>query len=366
MQIAYNITRRREPIEYIVVHDTGNTASGANARSHFSYFNGGDRGSSADFFVDDREILCVNDYHANYTWHCGDGYGKYGITNGNSVGVELCINADGDYEKAFANMVQCVRELMEELGIDAGHVVRHYDASRKVCPGSFAGDGWARWREFKTELEGTNVPLTVQKLDNIYIQEIYPPDFGIFVCDCSKRDVGVDNYFNLGFFAVGSDGKTIPIGNLADCGNIISQAKDNADWINVAGKELTTLYVKQDGAFGITKTDTLEGKNIRTAVSGIPIVLGGKPSTMEDVRAEGYFGNECYDTWHGFLGLRGSDIVYAAARCDFGQMPWILIALGVRDAIKVDGGGSFILHNGKELIGTGENRRINNVGMWRG
>lgn len=212
----------------------------------------------------------------------------------------------------------------------------------------------------------TSVPLTVQKLDNIYIQEIYPPDFGIFVCDCSKRDVAVDNYFNLGFFAVGADGETIPIGNLADSGQIICQAKDNADWINVAHKQLTTLYVKNDGSFGVTKTDTLEGKNIKTAVSGIPIVLGGKPSTMEDIKAEGYFGNECYDTWHGFLGLRGSDIVYAAARCDFGQMPWILIALGVRDAIKVDGGGSFILHNGKELIGTGENRRINNVGMWRG
>lgn len=214
--------------------------------------------------------------------------------------------------------------------------------------------------------EESNVPLTVQKLDNIYIQEIYPPDFGIFVCDCKKREIAVDNYFNLGFFAVGADGATVPIGNLADCGDIICQAKDNADWINVAGKQLTTLYVKNDGTFGITKTDTLEGKDIKTAVSGIPIVLGGKPSTMEEVKAEGYFGNECYDTWHGFLGLRGSDIVYVAAKCDFGQMPWILIALGIRDAIKVDGGGSFILHNGRELVGTGENRRISNVGMWRG
>ncbi len=89
MQIAYNVTRRSEQPRYIVVHDTGNTGIGADARSHFAYFNGGNRGSSADFFVDDTEILCVNDYHANYTWHCGDGHGKYGITNGNSVGVEM-------------------------------------------------------------------------------------------------------------------------------------------------------------------------------------------------------------------------------------------------------------------------------------
>lgn len=212
--------------------------------------------------------------------------------------------------------------------------------------------------------EGSNVPLTIQKLDNIYIQEIYPPDFGVHICDCKKRDVRVDNYFNLGFFAVGSDGKTIPIGNLADSGQIICQARDNADWINLAGKQLTTLYVKQNGSFGITKTDVLDGKNIKTAVSGIPVVLGGKPATMEEVKAEGYYGDECYNTWHGFLGLRGKDIVYVAAKCDFGQMPWILIALGIRDAIKVDGGGSFILHNGREIVGTSENRRISNVGIW--
>ena len=366
MQITYNRTRRSQPPRYIVVHDTGNTAAGANAQSHYKYFNGGNRGSSADIFVDDTEILCVNDYHTYYTWHCGDGGGKYGITNANSVGVELCINADGDQAAAYANLLACVRDLMAELDIPAERVVRHYDASRKRCPASFAADDWAKWKHFKKDLEGKSVPLTVQKLDNIYIQEIYPPDFGIHVCDCKKRDVKVDNYFNLGFFAEGEGGKTIPIGNLADSGRIICQAKDNAGWINVAGKQLTTLYVKQDGSFGMTKTDTLEGKNIQTAISGIPIVLGGKPSTMDDVKAEGYFGNECYDTWHGFLGLRGKDIVYVAAKCDFGQMPWIMIALGIRDAIKVDGGGSFILHNGRELIGTSQNRRISNVGMWRG
>lgn len=154
MQIAYNRTKRTQPPAYIVVHDTGNPSPGTNARAHYRYFNGGNRGSSADFFVDDQEILCVNDYHAHYTWHCGDGGGKYGITNGNSIGVEMCINADGDYEKAFANTVQCVRRLMTELHIPAERVVRHYDASRKMCPGSFAADGWARWNTFQIQIQG--------------------------------------------------------------------------------------------------------------------------------------------------------------------------------------------------------------------
>lgn len=151
-QIAYNRSKRTDSILFIVVHDTGNTDSGANAERHYKYFNGGNRGSSADIFVDDTQALQVNDYHTYYSWHCGDGHGKYGITNNNSVGVEMCINSDGDYDKAFENTVEVVKQLMSELNIDAAHVVRHYDASRKNCPASFSGSGWARWLEFKKRL----------------------------------------------------------------------------------------------------------------------------------------------------------------------------------------------------------------------
>ena len=206
---------------------------------------------------------------------------------------------------------------------------------------------------------------TVMQLKNIWVQEIFPPSFGIHKCDQRKRNIPVKNYFNLGFFAQETNG-TIPIGNLADCGIILSQSKNNADWINVAKKQLSTLIVTTLGEAYITKTDTLTTvKDLKTAISGIPILKSGKIVSMDDIKAEGYFGNECYYTWHGFLGIRGNSIVYVAAQCDFGQMPWILLSLGIKDAIKVDGGGSFILvNNGVELVGTTENRRINNIGMW--
>lgn len=158
-QIAYNHSRRSGTIKYIVVHDTGNTGRGANAESHYRYFNGGNRGSSADIFVDDTQALQVNDYHKYYSWHCGDGGGKYGITNGNSVGVEMCINSDGNYGKAFENTVEVVRQLMSELNIDESHVVRHYDASRKNCPASFSGNGWAKWLEFKKRLTEEDIDM---------------------------------------------------------------------------------------------------------------------------------------------------------------------------------------------------------------
>ena len=52
--IKYNKTAAKgRKIKYIVIHDTGNKGKGAGVDSHFNFFNGGDRQSSADFFVDD-------------------------------------------------------------------------------------------------------------------------------------------------------------------------------------------------------------------------------------------------------------------------------------------------------------------------
>lgn len=152
MQIAYNKTKRTEKPKYIVVHDTGNAGNGANAMAHFKYFNGGDRSASADFFVDDTQALQVNDYNTYYTWHCGDGRGKNGITNSNSVGIEICINRDGDYNKAVQRAQALVVELMQELNIPLSNVVRHYDASGKICPNSMSKNNWQAWNQFKEGL----------------------------------------------------------------------------------------------------------------------------------------------------------------------------------------------------------------------
>ncbi|MDY5229575.1 MAG: N-acetylmuramoyl-L-alanine amidase [Eubacteriales bacterium] len=159
-QIKYNRSNRGgTPIKYIVVHDTGNPSRGANATAHYNYFNGGDRSSSADFFVDDTQVLCVNDYYKYYTWHCGDGHGKHGITNRNSVGIEFCINVDSDRDKTLERTAQLVRELMQELNIPIERVVRHYDASRKNCPQSMSKNGWAQWYKFKEKLKGEDLTM---------------------------------------------------------------------------------------------------------------------------------------------------------------------------------------------------------------
>ena len=151
--VKYNYSQRTDKIKYIVIHDTGNTGKGADANAHFNYFNGGNRNASAHYFVDDKRVVEIIEPKHHSAWHCGDGKGKYGITNNNSIGVEICINSDGNFDKAFSNSIDLVKQLMGVFGIDSAHVVRHYDASRKNCPATLiSGSKGHTWDEFKKKL----------------------------------------------------------------------------------------------------------------------------------------------------------------------------------------------------------------------
>jgi N-acetylmuramoyl-L-alanine amidase len=41
---------------------------------------------------------------------------------------------------------------MEKYDIPLDRVVRHYDASRKICPRSMSENNWEKWWEFKERL----------------------------------------------------------------------------------------------------------------------------------------------------------------------------------------------------------------------
>ncbi len=146
--IKYNYSSRNgTKIKYIVVHDTGNSRRGAGANNHYLYFNGNNRNASAHYFIDDKVIIqTVEDINAS--WHCGDGRGIYGITNSNSIGIEICINDDSDFKTAQENTLELIRSLMEKHNISKEKVVRHFDASRKICPRTMSTNGWRAWKLF--------------------------------------------------------------------------------------------------------------------------------------------------------------------------------------------------------------------------
>lgn len=158
---SYNNTSRRSAsVQYIVVHYTGSGSSRAgNALANCKYFAGGYRGASADFFIDDSGIWQYNpDTHGRNTWAIGDGHGRYGKTNANSVSIEVCNNG-GEYtatQKSY--LQQLVRSLMSEFGVPADRVVRHWDCSRKCCPAPYAPNGedpsGARWSALHALITG--------------------------------------------------------------------------------------------------------------------------------------------------------------------------------------------------------------------
>lgn len=138
-------------IKYIVIHDTGNTTDSDEGNAN--YFCTGSRGASAHYFVDSDSITqIVKD--TDCSWHCGDGNGKYGITNRNSIGIELCrVNNKVEYQTKL-NAIELIRSLMAKYNVPIDRVVRHYDASRKCCPSSMSANNWAEWYEFKNMITG--------------------------------------------------------------------------------------------------------------------------------------------------------------------------------------------------------------------
>lgn len=156
---AYNHYTWNKP-QYIVIHDVGAKST---AKNNVDYFAGGNRGASAHYFVDDTSIWqSVEDKHG--AWHCGDGYGKYGITNQNSIGIEMCLPSGTVTAKTEQNTLELVKYLMAKYNVPTDRVVRHYDASRKNCPGQFNLDGkWTRWNAFKAKLVAKPTPVAPPK-----------------------------------------------------------------------------------------------------------------------------------------------------------------------------------------------------------
>ena len=150
--VNQNFTKGRlDKIEYIVIHDTGNNSTLATAEAHYRYFNGAGRNASAHYFVDEKEVLqIIKD--EDTAWHVGDGKGKYGVTNNNSIGIEICIN-DGEYTTEIDKTLRLTKYLMNKYNIGIDKVVRHYDSSRKICPRIMSANNWAMWSKFKSDLQ---------------------------------------------------------------------------------------------------------------------------------------------------------------------------------------------------------------------
>ncbi len=166
--------RKLSDIAYLVVHYTGNR--GDTAKNNADYFAREVTGTSAHYFVDEREVWqSVPENHA--AWHCGTKGTYYhpACRNANSIGVEVCmLDKQGRVRQASVDRAAVlVRELMQRYGIPPDRVVRHYDVTHKDCPAPMVSDP-ALWRAFQTKLtqEDENDMKYYEKLTEIPAGEL--------------------------------------------------------------------------------------------------------------------------------------------------------------------------------------------------
>mgnify|MGYP001693378050 FL=1 len=166
--------------KYIVLHYTAGTRSvKGSARNVASMFKSGSVGGSADFIVDDAEIVQYNsDISHRACWAVGgkkytsmttsEGGKYYNIcTNSNSISIEMCSNkvntkklgaTDTDWyltEATINNAVELTKYLMKQYNIPVENVIMHHQVTGKICPNPWCVNQsrLSKWQDFKSRLE---------------------------------------------------------------------------------------------------------------------------------------------------------------------------------------------------------------------
>ena len=150
---------------FIIIHYTGNR--GDTAYNNYCYFSEGNRNASANFFIDDNNIIQIIK-ETQGAWHIGNSIHE--PNNHNSIGIEMCCQSNGQVsEKTENNTVELVQYLMKKWNIDINHVWTHYectkDGENKICP-NWSENNWARWNNFKQKVvNGIKPKFEEQELD---------------------------------------------------------------------------------------------------------------------------------------------------------------------------------------------------------
>lgn len=166
-------------ILYLAVHYTaGVSCKKGSASGCASWFANPNAGGSADYIVDEETFVQYNPDPKNRYCHAvgGPRYNTQGgrlfgvAKNSNCVSIEICsgntkgkitVPNDPAYyftDRVLEKAIEAVKYLMQLYGIDAEHVIRHYDVNGKPCPGVI---GWnkdsgdeSKWVDFKKRIGG--------------------------------------------------------------------------------------------------------------------------------------------------------------------------------------------------------------------
>lgn len=136
---------------WIVVHESGMPGTGNNAQKlaelQVRNATSGGREASWNYQVDESHIYQSFD-DTIICWHASDGTASAGTGNCNGIGIEMCVNQDGNYEGAMRLDAKLIAQLMYKYNLTLDNVRRHFDFApdKKQCPYYMIETN--RWTEF--------------------------------------------------------------------------------------------------------------------------------------------------------------------------------------------------------------------------
>lgn len=207
--IANTTVKQGRKIEYIVLHYTAGTNSKeGTAKNVASYFAKSSTKASADFIVDETDIVQYNpDLTNRYTWAVGGSrysnmtttlggrlYGK--CTNSNSISIEMCskkyntktLNAtDTDWyfeEDVIKNAAILTKYLMQKYNISEDKVIMHHMVTGKICPNPWCVNetslkGWYNFKDILNENQFVQVLIEDQGTDSNFQVKVLVNDLVI-------------------------------------------------------------------------------------------------------------------------------------------------------------------------------------------
>lgn len=156
-----NIGKSRNSKRSIAIHETANLTAGANAQAHANLQTRGNaRNASWHYQVDDKHAI-QSFSHDTVCFHAGTTAG-----NASAIGIEICVNSDGDFRKAVANAAELTALVMKAENIPLDEVKQHNAFSGKNCP-TFLRNGskGVTWADFLRMVEAQLAPIKKAETD---------------------------------------------------------------------------------------------------------------------------------------------------------------------------------------------------------
>lgn len=139
-----NRPARNNPMNFVTIHETGNTRAGADALAHANFIKNPSTAVSWHYTTDDRQTVQHLPENED-AFHAGDGGGA---GNRQSIGIEIAVNSDGNFRKAIERTAILVADICTRRNIPIENVRQHFDWSRKNCPENIRAGRPMTWAAF--------------------------------------------------------------------------------------------------------------------------------------------------------------------------------------------------------------------------